>query len=759
MTKKGKYLRRIFIRTFIVLILIAALLPAMLYLSVLTGFTGPLPGKEELGAIHNEEASLVYSADGELIGKFFARNRTNISIETVPKDFINALVATEDRRFFEHRGYDTRSYFRVFIKSILLGNRESGGGSTITQQLVKNLYGRKAHGLMSMPVNKTRELIIARRMESLYSKEEILQLYINSVPFGENLYGVESASRRYFSKPASDLKAEESAILVGMLKANTFYNPVRNPENAMARRNVVIQLMLEEGYLEPTVADSLAKLPMQLDYENLGYEARAGYFVHQVRIRMEELLEEIAQQTGKRYDIEKDGLRIHTSLNMKLQELGIAAIHNHLSKMQPQLDGQLKAQNARKTWEHSQILTRNNGENPAEDNAEKSMSVFDWKGISTYNMTPADSAWHYEKMLNASLLVLNPVDGSVLCWVGGNHYRYLPFDMVLSHRQSASAFKPILYGTAIEEGFSPCTYLENSPIVFPGYEEWTPENADRSASPDSSVALWYALSHSMNLPTLDLYSRMDSLALPRTCEQLQLPELIDNAPSVALGTMDLSLLELTRFYAALADEGRMHEIVMIEKVSDAEGMILYRRKETDPVEIFSQATSETLTAILSQAIDQGTGTRIRNEFGIRSELAGKTGTAQDYSNAWFFTYTPGIVIGTWVGARKPGIHFSDARGSGSSLALPIAGQMLQKIEKDPELSSRYLLSFNLPDEVEEMMNCEPFRAHGLRGFFENLFRIDPLENDTTHVNIREGFRELRESIRQRWKERRNRNRN
>lgn len=300
--------RRVLIKSlklFVLLIFSVLLMAVLFFLSVYSGVFGSLPDKAELSAIRNEEASLVFSADNQLIGKFFAENRTNIGYDDVPDHLKNALIATEDKRFLKHRGYDLKSYFRVFFKSILSGDHK-GGGSTITQQLIKNLYGRSDHGLLTLPVNKVREIIIAARLEKVLSKDDIILLYLNSVPFGEDVFGVESAARRYFNKPASALRAEESAVLIGSLKANTHFNPRKNPDKAVSRRNLVIKLMADQKFISPEIADSLKKLPLALDYANLSLSTPAGYFVYQVRSKTLELLEELRISTGKEYNLDKD---------------------------------------------------------------------------------------------------------------------------------------------------------------------------------------------------------------------------------------------------------------------------------------------------------------------------------------------------------------------------------------------------------------------------------------------------------------------
>ena len=701
-------------------IFMVALFCIVLFSMVYIGVFGKLPNKQKLLAIHNEQASLVYSSDNILIGKYFAKNRTNIGWNDIPENLVHALVATEDKRFFSHKGYDVRSYFRVLVKSILLGEN-AGGGSTLTQQLAKNLYGRRNYGFMSLPINKLKELIISSRLEDVYSKKELLLLYLNSVPFGENVYGVESAAQRYFNKPAKELTPDESAVLVALLRANTYFDPRLHPEHSLHRRNLVLTLMERQNYLTENEAIRFKRLPLKLNYKNVSLNAPAGYFVYQVKQRASKILDSINSQTGKNYNIETDGLKIYTTLNEHIQKLAREAVKKQLSVMQPRLDYELRVNHFKSQWFKQHHI---------KNDKKREVDLFTWNGIETKNITKLDSLWYYYKMLNAAVLVANPKNGAVLTWIGGNNFRYLPFDMVLSHRQIASAFKPVLYGTALEEGYSPCTYLNNEEKVYPEYQNWKPENYDHSSTPDSTVALWYALTNSMNIPTVDLYFKVGRENLINTCERLDFPKITGNDPSIAIGSLDLSLKEIVRTYGAIANQGEMNQLYMIQKITDASGHVLYQRQNSAATEkIFDEKTCQTLTAILQQVINQGTGAAIRSRYGITSELAGKTGTAQDYSNSWFMAYTPNIVLGTWVGASTPDVHFYDGNGTGASLALPIIANTIRGIERNPELRNRYLTPFAFPEDTYSFLQCNPYKQTGIKGFFNRLFQKKDKSNN------------------------------
>jgi len=740
-------------KAIILVLAVMFLLVGLLFLTVSTGVFGPLPTKVQLANIHNEQASLVYSSEGILIGKYFAENRTNISWNEVPEHLINALIATEDKRFYLHDGFDSRSYLRVLFKTILLRNSSAGGGSTLTQQLIKNLYGRKDHSFLSMPVNKLKEAIMASRLEDVFTKEEILLLYLNSVPFGENVYGIEAAAKRYFNKHASKLNVQESAVLVGILKANTYYNPRRNPENAKRRRNQIIELMANEGFLTRLQSDSLKKLPLYLVYANYQKDSPAGYFVNQVKIRTKQILKNIPSETGTKYDLEKDGLRIYTSLDINLHKSAKNAANKHLEKMQKLLVAQLKRYDKRNKWQQK-LASKYDKQQLLEI---KNREVFDWDGLITEQISFADSLWHYYSMLNAAVLIAEPNSGRVLGWVGGNNYRYLPYDLIFAKRQIASTIKPLIYTAALEKGLTPCSYLKNEVVEYEKFNGWRPENYNKTSSKDTLVALWYALANSMNLPTVDLYFNTGNYAVADMLRRFNLEVPTGEIPAISLGALDVSLYEIVLAYSALANKGNIHDrLIMIDSIADAQGIIIYQSNIPAVNKVVDPDITDQITLILEKAVNEGTGTKIRTRFGIQCELAGKTGTAQNYSNAWFMAYTPNLIIGTWVGAMSPEMHFQNGLGSGSVLALPITGDVLSFIEKQPSLRKKYLTDFNINQQTAELLDCEPFFEKGLSGFInrtvgkgsdkENNTSLDKNQDTLNPEKKKGGFRRFIDKI-------------
>lgn len=694
----------------------------LLYLAVISGIFGRLPNHEELQAISNEQASLIYSSDRVLIGKVFAENRTEI--REVPLHLKNALVSAEDKRFYDHKGYDTRSYFRVLFKTILLGRRSAGGGSTISQQLAKNLFGRPYHGFLSMPVNKIREAIVATRMENVYNKEEILLLYLNSVPFGENTFGVEAASFRYFNKSAKSLTIEQSALLVGLLKANTAYNPRLNPGAARSRRNTVIALMADEGHISGQTADSLQQLPLGLDYTNYELDNPSGYFVYQVRQEAIAILDGLRKENGEPYDLEKDGLRIQTTLDYRLQEIALDAVRAHLSQKQPILDKELERSGARARWEDAFLKESS----PLQDDSLKYRPLFSWQETGR-EISRLDSLWHYQKMLHAAVLMMEPGTGRIRVWVGGNHFRYLPYDLVKARRQAASSFKPFLYASALEQGYEPCDYLENHWEENENFPGWQPENYDRTEG--GKVPLWFALSRSLNIPSVNLYLSLDKEMLQLQCQLFGLSVPGEEQPSLALGSESFSLYEMVTAYSAFANYGHIPEPVLIEEILDNEGNLVYKNGVLRPKKAIAREVAGTMNKMLVNAVKEGTGTAMKTVYGVDSEVAGKTGTSQNYSDAWFFAYTENMVVGTWVGAMSPAMHFlTGAHGSGSRLALPVAGRFINEMERDNGLAKTYLTGFDPAIVDSAYYHCDTLSGkNGIKKFFQDIFGEKPGQKD------------------------------
>ena len=708
--------------------------------TVRMGVFGELPSEKELSNIRHEEATLVLANDGTIIGKLFAEDRTNVHYEDLPKHLIDALVSTEDARFFTHQGVDGRSYIRVFFRTLLGRDRSGGGGSTISQQIIKNLYGRERHGLLTVPVTKMKEALVAQRLERLLTKNDVLVLYFNSVPFGENTYGIESAAQRFFNKPTKRLNVQEAAVLVGMLKANTTYNPRLHPDASKGRRDQVLELMHDRGHLSRAATDSLRALTIALRYTGGDALDLYGYFNHQVDQEAQRILKELAKKKGTTYDLRKDGLRIHTTLDTELQHAAHDAVHEHLATMQPKLDRELRNAGARKAWEKRKAKR---GGKRWKNDEKLVREVYDHEGRRLDTLTYRDSLWHYHRLLNGAVLMMEPASGAVRAWVGGNDHRYLPYDLVQARRQVASTIKPIVYAAALERGLHPCTYLDNEQKSYAEFDGWTPDNFDKDTV-GGEVAMWYALAKSMNRPTVDLYFRTGTDTLKQVMKALGLPTKDVDKPAMALGATEVSLRELVPAYGAFAMGGKRVTPQLITRITDATGKELYKARAPKSVQAIGEHTAADLIAMLRRAVDQGTGTALRSRFGLMGPYAGKTGTSQDYSDAWFVACTPGLVIGTWVGAFEPDVHFNSALGTGGSLALPIAGRTLKQIEASATLRRKYVREFTIPIDHETELDCAARRQpSALERLIEDAFGPrSPRDRDTSEADRRNIFDRL-----------------
>ena len=670
----------------IVVLGIIIFIPLFFISSVQIGVFGRLPGKKELISFRNATASVVLSHEGETIGRFFSENRITIPLDQMPAHLINALVATEDARFYEHSGVDSRSLIRVVFKTILFSDRSAGGGSTITQQLAKNMYGRKDYRVFSVILNKTREVILAKRIEKVFTKDEILNLYLNTVSFGENIYGIEAASQRYFSKKAADLKVEEAALLTGMLKANTMFNPRLYPQNAVRRRNVVLGQMEKYGYLAGRAADSLSALPIKLNYSKTDLSGPADYFMVRVRMEADRILKDISAYRGKEWDLERDGLVITTTLRLPLQQAAGEAFAAHMPRMQKRLDDQYSTSSGRRALKE------------IPDSLKKMMTT-----------------------LHAGLFAMDPATGAVMAWTGGIDFKTQPYDQVLARRQLASVFKPFIYAAALEDGVEPCTYLDNDSVTLSGFNDWSPENYNHSYGGKYSLA--GALAQSMNVPTFSLFLMIGFDKVNRLWQDMGFSFPLVNMPSLAMGTAEASILEVARAYASFANGGMLVTPYLIESVKAPDGRILWQYmppRRSDRV--LSERSATLMAAMLEKAIREGTGASVHSAYGVKVPLAGKTGTSQNYADAWFAAFNPAMVIVSRVGASTPSIHFnSGSYGSGSALALPLVALTLKKVEKNKEIMSVINTPFApLPPELEMALDCPDFRE---KSFFDRLFDI------------------------------------
>lgn len=715
MTKKKRKYIKLTIRISLVLVLIALLGMGSLLLLVKKGHYGYIPSQVQLGKIQNSQASEVYSRDSVLLGRYYLENRVNIDYQSLPPYLIQALLATEDVRFYQHKGIDVMSLFRVLFRTVLAGDRGAGGGSTITQQLAKNLFPRKRTHSLHIIGAKVREMIIARRLEKVYTKEEILQLYLNTVPFGRNTYGIKAASKLYFNQLPSHLSPEEAATLIGMLKGNALYDPIDNKERAESRRNTVLHQMQVYGYLEAHSCDSLQKTPLKTDYTPLDHNSGlAPYFREMLRPHLERWCQEHTNSDGAPYNLYTDGLKIYTTLEATLQKTAEKAFSKQLKSVQRSFLREWEVRNtkAQKAGIINQRLAQLNLANAPDSvlQQQRKMQVYTPDGIEEKTYSIVDSIAHYIPILHGGFLALSPQTGEVLSWIGGIDARFFKYDHVLSKRQAGSIFKPIVYLQALENGMQPCDLIENDSITYDLYDNWTPKNAD--AQYGGYYTLKGGLVNSVNTIAVKLLMQTGIDTVIHTAHQLGIRSDLEAVPSMALGVSNLSLHELVSTYGAFANKGHTISPHSLLAIADAKGNTIEKFSGSKrKVSQITESNFEKLTYMLQKTVEEGTGRSIHSYFNVQANIAGKTGTTQNHADGWFVGYTPNLVFGAWVGAEYPSVHFLHlTQGQGAATALPIVGEVLKQTQQTPDiqhyLNARFhyridTVQFNCPDYREE----------------------------------------------------------
>ena len=693
----------------------------LFFFVVYLGYYGRVPYKDELKEINNYVASEVYSSDGELLGKFFIENRTTTTGDKINENIKNALIATEDVRFHNHKGIDLRSIFRVIFKTLIGQDESSGGGSTITQQLAKNLYPRRDYGIMSLPINKMQEMIIAYRLEHVYSKEEILTLYLNTVSFGENNFGIETATNRYFSKSPSQVSLEEAAVLIGMLKATTYFNPRMNPTNSRLRRNVVINQLNKYDYISDPVADSLMRRPLGLNYSHYSHmDGKAPYFREFLRHRLNEWAKNNKKPDGSNYNIYTDGLKIYTTIDSRMQQYAEESVFENMKELQEQFD---KHWSYRNIWKDNADVVRDamlrseryrvlkNAGLSADEIKENfndsiPMNIFKYEGEVAKYMSPLDSIKHFNQFLNAGFIALEPSTGYVKAYVGGIDYKFFRYDQIMAARSVGSTFKPIVYASAIENGISPCDRFGNYKTTFTEWDNWSPSNADDSYG--GSYSLGAALTNSVNVVSVKLIIESGINNAIQLARNMGISTNLPPYPSIALGVADIPLYEMVGAYTTFANRGIYSSPVYLLKIEDNNGNIIedFRHKPNQRKALSTQ-TAEIMTSLLEDVVNEGTGRRIRWYYKLDNDVAGKTGTTQNHSDGWFIGYTPRLVAGARVGAQDQRVHFRTiSLGQGAKMALPIWGTFMKKLSEDSTYVQYVQAEFPEPsDEIKDKLNC------------------------------------------------------
>jgi len=705
-------------------------------LLVLGGVFGKLPDNQSLKQIQNPIATEVYSADGVLMGTYYIQNRQYLEPSEIPETIKDALVATEDVRFYSHKGIDTRSLVRVFFKTLLLRKEGSGGGSTLTQQLAKNLYPRSNKGSFSMPVNKVKEMATARRMEKVYTKDEILEMYLSTVPFGENTFGIKAASRRFFNKDPQDLQLEEAAVLVGMLKATNLYNPVKNPERATKRRNVVLSQMAKYDRLDATEADSLRGIPLEVDYHPLPHNAGiAPYFREFIRGELDLWCKEHYKNESEPYNLYTDGLKVYTTIDSRLQQYAEEAMKSHMAHLQEIFEKQWKGDELWKGLTEKQLLINYDGkQRPGmASEAARKMEVFSWEGLQEKEYNTLDSIKHYLKFLQTGFMAMDVKSAEIKAWVGGIDHEYFKYDHVRASRQTGSTFKPLVYLEALEQGIAPCNYYPNDSIVYEEFDNWTPRNADRSYG--GYYSMKGAMIHSVNTISVELLMQVGIDSVLELAQNMGIESELPAVPSLALGTGAVSLYEMMRVYQAIANQGVAKTPLYVTRIEDRNGKVLEgNNPDAEGISICNPENAELMVEMLRGVVNDGTAVGLRMKYRILADIAGKTGTTQNYTDGWFIGFTPTLVAGAWVGGDLQNIRFKNmAYGQGAYTAMPIWAGFMKSTYKDAHWSTLKNDTFEISTSTKELLMCDDFSEKKPRQFkpikrlkekriFKNLFR-------------------------------------
>ena len=760
---RKKFLKWLWIIVFSPIILVLGAL-------LLVWIFADIPSFEELEDPQSNLATQIFADDGSLLNTFQIENRTFTDYEDLAPALKDALIATEDVRFYKHSGVDMRSLFRVAFKSIVLGNtRGGGGGSTISQQLAKTLFPRqvvKSHfpgaSKFVLATSKFKEWITAVKLERSYTKEEILSMYMNAVFFGSNAYGIKSAARTFFNKEPKDLNIEESALLVGMVNKPTRFNPVINPSLSLRRRNHVLSQMRKYGFLSRGQYDSIVQIPIQLNYKTLevtaglapyfrdmlrrvmsaeepersDYSSYASFREDSISWRENDLygwLNKNTKPDGSKYNLDRDGLKIYTPINAKMQEYAEEAVAEWLKNLQPQLSRELRWKKTypfadgtdpsvietimrqARHWSDRYRNMRDAGESEsaidASFNTKTDMRIFSWskRGYEDTVMTPNDSIKYYKSLLRAGLMSIEPETGYIRAYVGGADYRYFKYDQVMQgQRQVGSTFKPFLYTLAMQEGFTPCDKVVNVPqsFVVSGGKTWTPRSTDSQSWIGRTVTLKWGLMKSSNNISAYLMKQFSPDQLVKMAHNMGIKCRLDPVNSLCVGSADVPVYQMVSAFNTFPSRGVYVEPQYVIRIEDKNGNVITRfhnRKR----EAISEKTAYLMVQMMKNVVDHGTGARVRSVYIRGGEIGGKTGTTNDNSDGWFIGYMPKLTTGVWVGAEDRQVHFmSLGMGGGSNVALPIWGIYMKKVLDDGKLGVTLNDRFMVPQDYDDtQMNC------------------------------------------------------
>ena len=687
------------------------LLVILFFFCVATGIFGTMPSFDELENPRTNLATEIISCDGKILGSYYVENRSNVRYSELSHYMPEALISIEDERFTDHSGIDEKALFRVAF-GVLTG-RKKGGGSTITQQLAKNLFPRGEN--LSTPklvLRKFQEWITATKLEHNYSKEEIIAMYLNTVSFGHNAFGIRSAAKTFFDKSPKDMNVEECALMAGVVNAPTRFSPVRNPERSIVRRNLVLSKMAENGYITQAECDSISLIPIDMTHFNVmdHNTGQATYFREFLRGQLNDWAKNTTRADGQPYNIYRDGLKIYTTIDSRMQHYAEEAVKEFMGKeLQPMFYNHWKGQKnapfsnltadeidhiletSMKRTERYRSL-KNSGmcmdSIKAEFNRPVRMTVFSWDGPIDTVMTPMDSIRYYKWFLQASLISIESHTGHVKAYVGGLDYRFFKYDHVTqARRQVGSTFKPFLYSLAMQEGeYTPCTRIPNIQynIQLEDGKIWSPGNSGGAVGQE--ITLKYALAQSNNWISAYLMNQFGPNAVISMARRLGVESPIDPVPAICLGVCDLKLIEMVGAMSTFANQGVYIKPMFITRIEDKNGNVI-QRFSPEESEAMSELTAYKMVELMKGVVQSGTGIRLRSYYGFTNPIAGKTGTTQKNSDGYFMGITPDLTTGVWVGAEDRSVHFRSTKlGQGSHTALPIWAMYMKKVYNDKSLN-------------------------------------------------------------------------
>lgn len=696
----------------------------ILLFSIGLGLFGALPTFKDLENPKSNLASEVISDDGVVLGNYFVQNRSSVRYDEISPNVINALIATEDIRFYSHSGIDFKRTFTILFYN-LTGKQQ--GASTITQQLALNLFSDEGRSkvFFKRVIQKLQEWITAIKLERQYTKEEIITMYLNTVNFAYNSYGIKSAAKTFFNTTPDKLSPEQAAVIVGMLKGPSLYNPVRNPERSLARRNTVLDNMAKAGYLTEADAEELQNKPLVLKFNPTDHTVGlAPYFRAVLKKDIQDIFEKlnIEKADGTPYDLDRDGLKIYTTINSRMQRYAEEAQREYISQLQKEFIRSWRGRDPFKFEEAERVLEQGikrsdryqqlkeegftEGDILKNFKTPTKMTIYSWKGEIDTVMTPMDSVKYYKLFLRNAMMSMEstgPNAGYVRAWVGGIDFEHFKYDQVkMGARQVGSTAKPFTYAVAINSGYSPCYKVLNEPVTIDG---WTPGAYNPKPG---ALTLKTGLAHSQNWITAYMMKQVGATAVATLTEKMGVTSDVPALPSICLGTFDASLYDMVGAYSTFSNQGVWTEPIYLLRIEDKDGAVLYEKKP-QVREVLNPQVAYVMVDMLKGVVQSGTGVRLRYRYNLNNPIGGKTGTTQNNSDGWFIGITPELTTGVWTGAEDRAIHFSSTnQGEGANSALPVFALYMKKVYADPQLKYTKGDFETPPGGVSTVLNCDAY---------------------------------------------------